>query len=172
MNDPINEVEKFLDAMGVRSKDTVPAVGIWDFEVTRADGTVERKRLRNIVTANGLNALALRGIGDTSSPYGFIAIGTHTNAASLGSVLADIGEVERKAASTSTTSKSTMIMVATWAGAADGLTGVALATGAICNHVNSGSGEALNIVNSVATTLADSDFLKVQVEVQIGSHNL
>lgn len=169
MKDPISDVLKFLEVM---EKSHVPVEGVWDIEVTRANGDVECKRLKNIVTANGLNALASRGIADASSPYGFIAIGTHTNAASLGSVLADIGEVERKVGATITTSKSTLIMVATWAGNADGLSGIALATGAICNHVNSGSGEALNVVNSVDTTLADSDFLKLQVEVKIGSHNL
>jgi hypothetical protein len=62
--------------------------------------------------------------------------------------------------------------VATWAGAADSLVGVPLASAASVNHANSGQGEILNIVNSVDATLQDSDFLKIQMEVQVGSHNL
>ena len=169
MKDPINEVNDFLTSM---KQDHVDVEGVWRFTTTRANGDVEEKVVRNTVTKYGLDILASRAIADTSSPYGFIAVGTHTNAASLGSVLADLGEVDRKVGATITTSKSTVIMVATFGGAADGLTGIVLASGAMCNHVNSGSGEAFNIVNSVDTTLAASDTVQIQCEVQVGSHNL
>ena len=85
-----------------------------------------------------------------------------------------IGEVERKTASIAAGSNEVAVVVMTWAGAADSITSLDLRTGAIFNFPNSDLtvGIMLNAVNSVATILADSDFLKLQAEVQIGSHNL
>jgi len=40
------------------------------------------------------------------------------------------------------------------------------------NHASSGSGVMLNQVTGVAATLADSDFLNLEVQIQVGSHNL
>jgi len=151
----------------------VAIVGDWTFEVTRADGSVERSRVRNTLTSAGLNKLAQLGVTNgVNSAFLYLAIGTQTEASSLGSVQAGMGEVTRKLASTQTTSKETMILIATWAGAADSITSVDLRTASAVNHASSGSGEHLNFVNSVATILADSDFLKVQMNVRVGSHNL
>jgi hypothetical protein len=138
--------------------------------VTRHDGSTEVHESENIGIAAGIDKLAGRAVANTNSPFAFLAIGTVTAQASLGST--NLGEVDRKSAATSTSSKETIILISTWAGDADSITSVAFGTGGIVNHANSGSGEFLNMVNSLDTVLADSDFLKVQVEVQVGSHNL
>lgn len=150
--------------------DYSPITGNWKCTITRADGSEEVTWLKNIVVAEGLNALASRVHLDTTSRFGFMAIGTVTAAASLGSGVLDFGEIDRKALSTLTSSAEVAIGVSTWAGAADGITGVALGTASIVNHVNSGQGVSLNQVNSIAATLADSDFLRLEMTVQIGSH--
>ena len=166
--------KQFLDAR--RGHDSVGLYAQWRFQISRAqpDGTYvlepERVAGPNQMTADGLNALASRGASDTTSPFGFIAVGTVTAAGSLGSN--NIGEVIRKVASTRTSSNEVLILVATYAGDADSITSLDLRTAAGANHANSGQGDFLNTVNSVATILADSDFLRVQLEVQVGSHNL
>lgn len=146
--------------------------GKWHFNITRADGSVESSTVDNIVTKDGLNAIAARMVLSTTSAFAYIAIGTATAAGSLGSVQGGLGEVSRKLASTIASSNEVAILVATWAGNTDSLTGVALASAGIINHASSGSGTFGNHVNSVAATLAASDFLKVQMEIQIGSHAL
>ena len=129
----------------------------------------EYHRIENQVLAAGLNELAL-GAVNSRAVYNWIAVGTQTAAASLGSTWG--GEVSRKVGATLTTSKMTMILVSTWGGAADSVTSLALETAALCNHVNSGSGIPLNILTGVAATLANSDLLSLQMNFQIGSHNL
>lgn len=124
----------------------------------------------NQMTADGLNALASRGVADTTSPFGFISIGTVTAVGTLGSDT--IGEVDSNVAAVAAGSNEVLVMVATFAGDTDGITSLDLRTAAANNHVNSGSGILLNSINSVDTILADSDFLRVQIEVQVGSHNL
>ena len=153
-------------------KGGVPLVGNWFFEKTYADGRVEKWEQRNVVVHDGLNAAASRLVADTTSPFGFLAVGTVTGAASLGSTVTQFGEVDRKAAAVAASSNEVGVWVATWAGDADSLTGVDLMSAAVVNHSNSGQGIALNIANPVSATLADSDFLRVQVEVQCGSHAL
>jgi hypothetical protein len=138
--------------------------------VTRHNGEIEEHISDNVGIAAGIDKLAGRAVSNTNSPFAFICIGTVTAQASLGS--SNLGEVDRKLASTATSSKETIILIGTWAGNADSITSVAFGTGGIVNHANSGQGQFLNMVNSLSTTLADSDFLKVQVEVQVGSHNL
>lgn len=140
--------------------------------ITRADGSEEVAEMRNIVTAAGLNELAAGGVTNTTSAFLFLAIGTATAAHSLGSVQGGIGEVDRKTAAIAASSNEVIVLTMTWAGAADSITSVVFGTGAAFNHPNSGSGVMLNAVNSVATTLADSDFLKLQAEIQVGSHAL
>jgi len=153
-------------------KDFISLRGKWKFEITRADGSIEAYDSENIVTKDGLNHIANLMVTAASSPFAYIAIGTATAQGSLGSVQGGLGEVDRKIGAVITTSNEVAILVATWAGAADGLTGVALGTAGIINHANSGSGIFGNHVNSIDATLNDSDFLKVQVEIQVGSHNL
>jgi len=152
------------------NKDGFKPRGIWHFEITRADGTVEKHSVENLVVSEGLDTVASRLVGDTSSPFGFLAVGTVTAAASLGSTVTGFGEVDRKAASIAASSNEVGVWVATWAGNTDGLTGVDLMSAAVVNHASSGQGTALNIALPVSATLAASDFLKVQVEVQCGSY--
>jgi hypothetical protein len=52
------------------------------------------------------------------------------------------------------------------------VTSVALEMAAIANHPDSGSGHYLNTANGLSTVLADSDFLHLEVQVQVGSHNI
>ena len=166
--------EQFLDFVNGRaSNDAVPVVGIWDFDILRANGSLEHKRITNTLTSEGLNKLAQLGITNgTNSAFLYLAIGTQTAASSLGSTQAGLGEISRKLAATATTSVEFMILVMTWAGAADSITSLDLRTAGACNHASSGSGQFLNFVNSVATVLAASDFLKITMAVRIGSHNL
>lgn len=164
-------VQKFREGM----VNNVAVKGKWKFTITRADGSIEEHENENIVTKDGLNAIAELMLGDATganSAFKYIIIGTVTAAGSLGSVQSGIGEVSRKIGATVASSNEVAILVATWAGNADGLTGVALGSAGITNHANSGSGVFGNHVNSVAATLAASDFLKVQMEIQIGSHAL
>lgn len=153
-------------------KDNVNVIGDWKITLHRSDGTIERREIKNVVTSAGLNALASRGIADTTSPFGFLAVGTVTDTFSLGSTITQFGEVKRKVGATITTSNERIILVMSLGGAADTLTGVALDSAAIVNHVNSGLGIALSMVDSVNTTLGASDTLLLEVAVRVGSHNL
>lgn len=175
MNQNISEEEllnKFKKAVGGAMQDHVSVIGRWKFTITRADGSIEEHENSNIVTKDGLNQLAALAVTAASSPFAYIAIGTATAAGSLGSVQGGLGEVGRKIGATITSSNEVAILVATWAGDADSLTSVALGTAGIINHANSGSGVFGNHVNSVDATLNASDFLKVEMNIQIGSHNL
>ena len=155
-----------------KQEDSVPVVGKWTFEITRADGKVEIRKVKNTLTSEGLNMLAQRGITNTGSAFIYMAVGTQTAASSLGSTQAGLGEVVRKALSTAAGSNEVMVGVATLGGASDSLTSLDLRTAGLANHASSGSGIMLNFVNSVATILANSDIVKIQVEVQVGSHAL
>lgn len=164
-------LEGFQDAQA----NGVQVHGTWDIEILRADGSIEHKRLKNIVTKDGLNAIAELMLGDatgSNSAFKYIAIGTATAAGSLGSVQGGLGEVSRKIGSTIASSGEVAIIVSTWAGNADSLTGIVLGSAGMINHASSGSGVFGNHVNSVAATLGASDFLKIQMEIQIGSHAL
>ena len=163
---------KFKKVLNGGMGENISVMGRWKFEITRADGSVEKHECNNIVTKDGLNHLAALAVTAASSPFAYIAIGTATAAGSLGSVQGGLGEVERKIGATISSSNEVAILVATWAGDADGLTGVALGSAGIINHANSGSGVFGNHVNSVDATLNASDFLKVQMEIKIGSHAL
>lgn len=169
---------RFLDAVGRNGllatlADYVGPHVVWRRIVTRADGSVDDCIIpTNIVTKDGLNALASRGVADTTSPIGYLAIGTVTAQHSLGSTVTGFGEISRKVPSIKTSSNEVIIVAMTWAGAADGITGVALGSAACVNHANSGLGIAYNLTNSVNATLQASDFLLLQAEIQIGSHNL
>lgn len=171
-------LEKFLAAVEQRGLQAVLADHVgpharWRRVITRADGSVDDCIIpTNIVTKDGLNALASRGVADTTSPIGYLAIGTVTAQHSLGSVVTGFGEISRKTPSIKASSGEVIIVAMTWAGNADSITGVALGSAACVNHANSGLGIAYNLTNSVNATLQASDFLLLQVEIQIGSHNL
>lgn len=145
----------------------------WRRRVTRADGTIDETIIpENIVTKDGLNALAARGVGVATSAIGYLAIGTVTAQHSLGSTVTMFGEISRKTPSILASSIEVIVVAMTWAGNADGLTGVALGSAACVNHASSGQGIAYNLTNSVNATLQASDFLLLQCEIQVGSHAL
>jgi len=150
----------------------VPIEGHWVREIHRADGTVERKELNNVVTALGLNLLADRLVLDTGSKVGWIAIGSWASARTVAD--SAFGEVVggRKAGAIVQQSREWAYVQATWGGAADGVTSDDLQMAALCNHQTSGSGVVVNIVSGLSTVLADSDFLNLTGRIRVGSHNL
>jgi len=179
MNKDISErdiLNSFNEALSLNARDEGIVINAkWKFKVTRFDGSIEEHEVKNIVTKDGLNAIAANLVGPgtgVNSAFRYIAIGTVTAAGSLGSTQAGLGEVGRKIASTITSSNEVAILVTSWQGGADGIAGVALGTAGMINHASSGSGLLGNHVNSVATTLGTSDYLQIQMEIQIGSHNL
>lgn len=164
MNMKTNTTERdllngFMDSIGIRGK--------FIATITRADGTIERQETENVVTAAGLNHLASRAIADTGSKYGWLAIGSATHTPHINSQY--IAESSRKAAAVIGSSKEVLYVVATWGGAADSVTSVAIAGCAIANHGTSGSGHYLNHA-AVSVVLADSDFLHLEAQVSVGSH--
>jgi hypothetical protein len=145
--------------------------------VTRADGSVEEKWLRNIVTSAGLNRIANRAVEATgNTPFYVIAVGTYTSAsdqASHGST--DLGELARKQSintGASAQSREWIFLTASFAGNTDGLTGETIDSCALCDHPNSGSGIVGNIVHGLDVTLADSDFLQLTGRIRVGSHDI
>lgn len=138
--------------------------------ITRANGDIDRKLLPNIVTADGLNHLANRGLSDAGSKYGWIAIGTADYTPHINSQ--EILESDRKVAALISSSKELMVAISTWGGAADGQTSNQLEMAGIANHPTSGSGHYLNVANGLSTVLADSDFLHLEIQVRVGSHNI
>lgn len=154
-----------------------PLAGFYDIKIIRHDGTVERRTVRNIVTAQGLNHIANRALNNTT-PFYVLAVGTATAAASLDSTQAGLGEVSRKAAASSVQSREWMSLQATWGGAADSITSVALDSAAMMTFPNSyitsaNSGGAMgNAANGLGVTLGGSDLLDLTVRIRVGSHNL
>lgn len=177
--DRIRQAGQVLGGM-IRLDDHVPLYGEFEITVYRADGTLEHKRLRNQVTAAGLNRIANRAIMATgTTPFYIIGVGTITAAASLDSV--NFGEVANgrktgvtnvnSVALTATQSREWFSITATYGGASDSLTGIALDSAALLCHASSGIGVVMNIVNGMGVTLANSDILNVTGQVRVGSHN-
>jgi hypothetical protein len=110
----------------------------------------------------------------TSTPLYTLLIGTQTAAHSLDSVQGGAGEVLRKAAATVSNSREWIFLQCTIGGAADSVTSVQLATGAIVDFPTSHAtnGILANLVNDLSTTLANSDLLDLTVRIRVGSHNL
>lgn len=155
-------VEGFLDGLSLK--------GTFVRTVTRANGEFDRKAIPNIVTASGLNHLASRAIADTGSKYNWIAVGTANYTPHINSQ--EILECDRKQAALISSSAELIVAIATWGGSVDSVTSNQLEMAAIANHETSGSGHYLNVANGLATVLADSDFLHLEIQVQVGSHNI
>jgi hypothetical protein len=136
--------------------------------ITRANGDIDRKILPNIVTADGLNNLANRAISDAGSKYNWLAIGTADYTPHINSQ--EILECDRKQGAVVGNSYELIVVVATWGGDADSVASNQLEMAGIANHQTSGSGHYLNVANGLSTVLADSDFLHLEVQVQVGSH--
>ena len=138
--------------------------------ITRANGDIDRKVIPNIVTAPGLDHLANRAVSDAGSKYNWLAIGTADYTPHINSQ--EILECDRKQAALISNSSELIVVIATWGGAAESVTSNQLEMAAIGNHETSGSGHYLNVANGLSTVLADSDFLHLEVQVQVGSHNI
>ena len=152
--------EGFLSGVGMK--------GTFIRTVTRASGEFDRKAVPNIVTATGLNNLANRAIADTACKYNWIGIGTANYTPHINSQ--EILECDRKQAALISSSAELIVAIATWGGAADSVTSNQLEMAGICNHQTSGSGHYLNVANGLSRVLADSDFLHLEIQVQVGSH--
>lgn len=123
-----------------------------------------------IVTA-GRNWLALRIGPAVNSPVGWMAIGSGSTGAALGDT-ALVREVIRKVLSTNTagiTAANVYTAVATFGGAADSISSIAIAEAGLFNHIASGQGTMFQRVTFASITLADSDLLKCTLETNCGS---
>jgi hypothetical protein len=149
-------------------RESLPLQGTFIRTITRADGEIDRKVLPNIVTADGLNNLADRAVSDAGSKYNWLAIGTANYTPHINSQ--EILECSRKQAALISASFELIVCIATWGGNAESVTSNQLEMAAIANHQTSGSGHYLNVANGLSTVLADSDFLHLEVQVQVGSH--
>lgn len=165
-----------LSKVGEMIEDSVAIRGEWDIKVIRADGSIERKTLKNIVTRPGLNRIAHRAVAHDTSPFFYIVVGTVTAAASLDSTQAGIGEVKRKVSavgSTQAQSSEWIFLQCTFGGAADSVTSLVMDSAGISDGVNSSASVGIlgNQVNGMGVTLANSDLLDLTVRIRCGSHN-
>jgi hypothetical protein len=156
--------------------DSVAIQGEWDIKVVRADGSIERKTRRNIVTRAGMNRIAHRAVAHDTSPFFYIAIGTQTAAHSSDSAQGTLGEVKRKVSavgSTQAQSSEWIFLQCTIGGSAESVSSLVLDSAGISDGVNSSSAAGImgNMVNGIGVTLANSDLLDLTVRIRVGSHN-
>lgn len=170
----IDIFNKFLAAISKRKDaDSISIEGRWRTTIVRADGSEEQSDwINKQMLAEGLNQIADLMVTAAASPFAYLSVGTVTAAASLGSTITDFGEVSRKIGAVNSASAEVAYCIATWGGDADSVTSLVLESAAWVNHANSGEGVAADIVNGVAATLADSDHLHLEVQIQVGSHNI
>jgi len=172
------EVQSFLNEGLGRIAEQVLPFGGFHVRVTRYDGQVEEKFVRNIVLSQGLNRMANRTVqGAGTSPFHVLGVGTATAAHSLGSDQGNWGEVSRKVSNVTgaaAQSREWAFMTQTWAGAADSITSVALDTAFISDLTTSHAtnGDYLAAAQGLGVTLGNSDFLALTYRVRVGSHDL
>jgi len=135
---------------------------------TFADGRVEEYEVGNLVVGAGRDELALRATVTSHAPFGYLAAGSGTNAASLGSTGLTY-ETVRKAA-TMAASHEVIIGVCSLGGSADGVTSQYLDEAGLFNDASSGQGTMLNLLTGINHTFADSDVVEVHMEVAVGSY--
>lgn len=151
----------------------LPVEGYWDVKVVRADGSIEAKTLRNTVTVTGLNRIAACAVNSAAGVFNAIAIGSATATPALTDSQSSLGEVGRKAFISQGQSREWLFGVATWGGAADGITSVALGSAGITIGTSSLATSLLaNRVNGLGVTLGSSDFLNLTVRIRVGSHDV
>jgi len=173
-----SEVDAMLAERENRVLESIMPFGGYHVRVTRFDGTVEEKFVKNIVLSEGLNRIANRAVNATgTSPFFIIGVGTQTAAHSLASDQPGFGEVSRKTSNvtgSNAQSREWIFMTQTWGGSADGITSVNLDTAFISDFVNShgSTGAYLSAANGLGVVLANSDFLALTYQVRVGSHNL
>jgi hypothetical protein len=157
-------------------QDSMPVVGEWEIKVVRADGRIEKKTRRNVVTRVGMNRIAHRAMASDTSPFFYIAVGTQTATHSSDSAQGTLGEVKRKVSavgSTQAQSSEWIFLQCTLGGAADSVASLVLDSAGISDGVNSSSAVGIlgNLVNGIGVTLANSDLLDLTVRIRVGSHN-
>lgn len=157
-------VQPMVDALML--KETIEA------KVIRADGSVENMAVQDLIVTAGRTYLAKRIAGGDSvaSAMAYMAVGTVTTAATLNNTTLS-GEVGRKGLAVNSTVAGDNVYsaVATWGGAADSITSLALTEAAITNHASSGQGTMFQRITFAAVTLANSDFFHLTMNTNVGS---
>ncbi len=172
------EVDKLLAERESRVLESIVPFGGFHVKVTRFNGSVEEKFVRNIVLSEGLNRIANRAVNATgTSPFYIIGVGSATATHTLASDQANWGEVSRKTSNvtgTSAQSREWIFMTQTWAGFADSITSVALDTAFVADFPNSHAttGAYLCAAAGLGVTLANSDYLSLTYRVRVGSHDV
>jgi len=159
--------------------DTIfPFQGEFLVRVFRADGSVEEKVLKNVVTRAGLNRIAARAVTAAgNSVFYVLGVGTQTAAHSLDSAQGGVGEMLRKTSNftgAAAQSREWIFLQATIGGASDGMTGIVLDSVFMTDFPTSSnaSGIVAAVTNGMGVTLAGSDLLDVTYRIRVGSHNL
>ena len=149
--------------------------GTWIIEVFRAqpDGSyvAEPKRLQpNLWPSAGSSFLANRiGVVPTNSAMAYMAVGTVSTAAAVGNTTVT-GEVGRKAfAVNNVISTNVWQVVNTWGGGADSVASVSLVEAGTFNAAGSAAGTMANRVTFAAVVLANSDFLNLTLQTEVGT---
>lgn len=151
----------------------LPVEGYWDVKVVRADGTIEERTLKNTVTVTGLNRIAACAVNSAAGVFNAIIIGSATASPALTDSQSSMGEVLRKSFIAQSQSREWFFGVATWGGAADSVTSVALGSAGITIGTSSLATSLLaNRVNGLGVTLGSSDYLNLTVRVRVGSHDV
>lgn len=148
----------------------------------RADGRhgggfylVSERACPNVVTRYGLNRMANKWMSNAAnSAFLYLVVGTVTATHSLDSAQGGIGEVSRKIGATTTNSREWSYNQATWGGASDTLTGIALDSVGVHDFASShaSTGGLGAVTNGLGVTLQASDLLDCTYRARVGSHNL
>lgn len=162
--------------VGAEYQPPIPIRGIWRKEIVRANpagGYFPPSEIEegNLIVTVGMDYLADR-IGSratgTHSTMTHAAIGTSTQAASINQTTLP-GEVLRKLFDSTSRNGNIWVTVNTFGGGADGITSVVIAEAGVFNAAGSGAGVMMQRAALSTVVLANSDFLKLQVETTVGS---
>jgi len=104
----------------------------------------------------------------TNSTMSVVCVGTVSTAATLTNATIT-GEVKRKLFDSTSRNANIWIYVNTFGGSADTVTSVQIVEAGTLNSAVSGGGVLFQRVVFASVVLADSDFLKLQVETTVGS---
>jgi len=162
-NRPTSErdvVAQFRDNLRLRGRITI--------DTFLADGSHRQKVVENTVTGAGRNNLAARAIVSSYAPFAYMAVGSGSDAPAIADTALTY-EVARKAA-TMASSNEVIIGVCCFGGSADSVTSAFLDEAGLFTTANSGTGTMLNRLLGVSHTFADSDVVKVTMEVSVGSY--
>lgn len=139
--------------------ETLKAKGDLKIEVTRANGTIETKEVKNLVVTTGLNYIVSRMKDATATAMSHMAVGSGSTAAALGN--AALGsELGRVALTSTTVSTNTIQYVAlfpagtgtgaiTEAGVLNAATGGAMLCRTVFGIVTKDAGDSMSITWTV-----------------------